>query len=86
MVAVVILAACNSNEPKVESMKSGSDSTKMADVTYPYEIMYSSKFEIADPKYGKMILDLWKDWDNGDFRLIKIILLIVWKCILQMDQ
>ena len=66
MVAVVILSACNSNEPKVESMQSGSDSTKIADVTYPYEIMYSSKFEIANPKYGKMILDLWKDWDNGD--------------------
>src|SRR5580765_8893033 len=66
MVSVFILSACKSNEPKVESMKSGSDSTKIADVTYPYEIIYSSKFEIADPKYGKMILDLWKDWDNGD--------------------
>ncbi len=63
-----LLAACNSNEPaKVDSMKSGSDSaTTNQDVTYPYQIQYSSKFEIGDPQQAKMILDVWKDWDNGN--------------------
>jgi len=57
--------ACN-NDVKDESMKSGTDSTTQSSVTYPYDILYSSKFEIADPKYGQAILQLWKDWDNGD--------------------
>jgi hypothetical protein len=72
MVTIVTIAACNSNnEPKTESMKSGSDSTKMADVTYPYEIYYSSKFEIGDPQQTKMILEIWKDWDNGNLQAHK---------------
>ena len=69
--ALALFAACNSNnEPaKVDSMKSPSDSTTaqtMRDVNSPYQIMYSSKFEIADPKYAEAVLGLWKDWDNGD--------------------
>jgi hypothetical protein len=69
IVALGALAACNSNS-KTESMKTGSDSASaaspMADVSYPYDILYSSKFEMADPKYGQSILQLWKDWDNGN--------------------
>ena len=65
----ILLAACN-NQSKTESMKTGNDSslstTAMSDVTYPYDIMYSSKFEMTDPKYGQTILQLWKDWDNGN--------------------
>ena len=67
--SIVILAACG--DQKTESMKSGTDSitastTTMADVTYPYDISYSSKFKMAEPKYAQTILTLWKDWDNGD--------------------
>jgi len=66
--SITMLAACS--DQKTESMKSGTDSTAsttaMADVTYPYQINYSSKFEVADPKYAQTILTLWKDWDNGD--------------------
>ncbi|MBK5270519.1 MAG: hypothetical protein JJE22_05835 [Bacteroidia bacterium] len=65
LTALAALTACN-NDAKDESMKSDSDSTIQASVTYPYDIMYSSKFEMADPKYGQMILQLWKDWDNAD--------------------
>ena len=32
---------------------------------YPYTAQYSSQFRIGNPKYSKMILELWKDWDNG---------------------
>src|SRR6266496_4125774 len=67
--SIVILTACSNQ--KTESMKSGADSTAasttaMADVTYPYPVNYSSKFEMADPKYAQTILTLWKDWDNGN--------------------
>jgi hypothetical protein len=64
--AVVAMAACNSKtESKTEST-TGGDSTMAADVKYPYEILNSSKFEMADPKYGQMVLELWKDWDNAN--------------------
>lgn len=31
----------------------------------PYEATYSSKFVMGDPKYARMVMDLWKDWDNN---------------------
>ena len=66
--AITMIAACNSNKDEgvVKSMHTGTDSASQANVTYPYDISYSSKFEMADPKYGQTILQLWKDWDNGD--------------------
>lgn len=65
--ALAAISACN-NEPKVESVKSpDGDSTKQQqDVTYPYTVTYSSKFEIGDANQAKMILDIWKDYDNGN--------------------
>ncbi|MES1220009.1 MAG: hypothetical protein ABUT20_31190 [Bacteroidota bacterium] len=63
-IAAITLAACNSNKEEAKPVAS-TETTSMADVTYPYPISYSSKFELADPKYGQIILGLWKDWDNG---------------------
>lgn len=66
---IVSLAACNSsNEPsKTDAVKSAPDSTAttMRDINSPYPPVYSSKFQMADPKYAEAILGLWKDWDNG---------------------
>lgn len=66
LASVTMLAACNSPEPaKTDAMKSGADST-MQDITSPYQIGYSSKFVMADPKNAETLLTLWKDWDNGN--------------------
>jgi hypothetical protein len=32
---------------------------------YPYTATYSSKFAIGNPAHAKMILELWKDWDDN---------------------
>jgi len=69
--SILILAACNSKEPaKTESMKSGSDTSStmsnMRDINSPYPVMYSSKFEMGDPKNAQTVLNLWKVWDGGD--------------------
>ena len=65
---MAFFAACNnSGDTKVDSMKSGdTTATTMRDINSPYPVGYSSKFEIADPKYAETILTLWKDWDNGN--------------------
>lgn len=65
---MALLASCNnSGDSKVDSMKSNdSTATAMRDINSPYPVAYSSKFEIADPKYAETILNLWKDWDNGN--------------------
>lgn len=34
---------------------------------YPYTAGYSSNFVMGNPAHAKMILDLWKDWDDNAF-------------------
>jgi len=34
---------------------------------YPYTAEYSSNFKIGNPAQSKMILELWKDWDDNAF-------------------
>lgn len=68
LLTLAVFAACNSSDDasQTESKKSDKDtSTARQDVTYPYEVMYSSKFEIGDAKNAQAVLKLWKDWDNG---------------------
>src|SRR4051812_20363449 len=65
-------AACNnSGETKVEGMSTTGDSSAKEEIAYPYTATYSSKFEMGDAKNSKMILDLWKAWDNGDIAAMK---------------
>lgn len=46
-------------------MKMKNDKGMMMD--YPYTANYSSNFVIGNPAHAKMILDLWKDWDDNAF-------------------
>src|SRR5690349_18897789 len=70
--SVVLFAACNnsSDKAKVDSMSTDTTAPMaaktMPDINSPYAVAYSSKFEIADPKYAETVLALWKDWDNGN--------------------
>lgn len=36
-------------------------------IALPYEAGYSSQFITGDPAYSKLVLDLWKDFDNNTF-------------------
>lgn len=36
-------------------------------MTYPYKAEYSSNFAIGNPAHSKMVLELWKDWDDNAF-------------------
>jgi len=73
--AVVLLAACNSNEPAKtdatsDSVKPVTEATRPA-IKSPYPIGYSSNFEKDDPKNAETLLALWKTWDNGDLTASK---------------
>jgi len=69
--ALCLLAACNSSETKstdaTTSDSSASATTNAASLTYAYTPTYSSDFEIGDPKYAQIILDIWKDYDDNTF-------------------
>ena len=59
---------------KEDKVKMKDDKTKMkakgmemANTSYPYTAGYSSNFRIGDPVNSKMILELWKDFDDNTF-------------------
>ena len=71
--SMAFFAACNNStdKAKVDSMSTGTDTTAtapttMAPINSPYPVDYSSKWEIGEPKNAETILNLWKDWDNGN--------------------
>lgn len=66
--SLALFAACNNkNSGGNESNSSGTTgSTQMKDINSPYPVNYSSKFVMDDPKNAETLLNLWKDWDNGD--------------------
>jgi len=71
--ALVVLAACNSNQPAASTdTKAATDTTAtiaapvVAEIKSPYPVAYSSKFAMDDPKNAETLLSIWKDWDNGD--------------------
>ena len=75
LAGISLLAACNSgSKEEVSSMAPAKDSSTSAateNLTYAYTAGYSSKFEIGNAKDAQMIMDLWKDWENGDLSKCK---------------
>lgn len=67
----LIIFSCANNADKTAS--SPSDTTKIAAsstttpvVEYPYIATYSSQMEAGDPNNSKKVLDIYKDYDNGN--------------------
>jgi hypothetical protein len=53
-------------EGKVTKMKEkGNMDMKGNMMDFPYQAEYSSKFQLGDPAHAKLILDMWKDWDDN---------------------
>lgn len=42
---------------------------KAANMDYPYKAEYSSNFMPGNPAHAKLILDVWKDWDDNTMDL-----------------
>lgn len=62
---IFIFTACNDTPPATVGKTVEGVDTSKKEISYPYEIGYSSQFESADPEKGKMVLELWKNFDNN---------------------
>lgn len=69
------IASAQENQIKKTSVKSKvkAQNVKMKikgdleEVALPYPVSYSSKFVTGNPFYPKMVLDMWKDFDENTF-------------------
>lgn len=71
---MALFAACNGNAPAptADSTSAKNDSTAMMrPIQSPYQVMYSSRFAIDDPKNAETVLGFWKALDDGNFGAMK---------------
>ncbi|MBA4198307.1 MAG: hypothetical protein C0459_12215 [Chitinophaga sp.] len=64
LLTTIIISSCKQEEKKETNDKKETT----ASVTLPYPILYSSEFEIGDKKFAKLVLDIWKDYDNNTIK------------------
>lgn len=59
-------AACNSKDSAKSESNTTASEMAAKKIQSPYEILYSSQFTMDDPQNAETVLQLWKDWDNGN--------------------
>lgn len=69
MCALALVFVCKESvaQKKMKAERASMKEKGMDKISYPYTAMYSSDFKIGNPMNSKMILDLWKDWDDNAF-------------------
>ena len=73
LVAASVLLACNNNKKADETSGKTEEKKETAAITYPYKANYSSDFSIGDANHSKIVLDLYKMWEEGrvdDFKSV----------------
>jgi hypothetical protein len=69
--AASVLLGCNNDKKTDETSGKTEEKKESAAITYPYKADYSSDFSIGDNNHVKVVLDLYKLWEEGkvdDFR------------------
>lgn len=75
LIATAFLFSCNNEKKTDESFGKTEEKTASAStITYPYKADYSSDFSVGDANHSKLVLDLYKMWEDGKIDDMKTIL------------
>ncbi|WP_082886483.1 nuclear transport factor 2 family protein [Flavisolibacter tropicus] len=74
LVSIPLMAQKKSKKKNAETQPTMTDTTMqgggggMAEAgAFPYTADYSSKFTMGNPEHARMVLSMWKDYDNNTF-------------------
>ena len=73
IVAASVLFACSNEKKTDETSAKPEEKKESVAITYPYTATFSSDFSIGDANHAKMVLDLYKMWEDGrvdDFKSV----------------
>jgi len=65
LVAATVLFACNSDKKAEETAGKTEEKKESSAVTYSYTAGYSYDFSIGDANHARMVLDLFKMWEEN---------------------
>jgi hypothetical protein len=74
LVAAAFLFACNNEKKPDESSAKPEEKKGSAAMVYPYKAGYSSDFSMGDANHSKMVLDLYKMWEENKLDDMKTLL------------
>ena len=74
LVAATFLFACNNEKKTDEPTGKMEEKKESAGIAYPYKAGYSSDFSLGDPQHAKMVLDLYKMWEDNKVDEMKTLL------------
>ena len=74
LVAAAFLFACNNEKKTDESAGKTEEKKESVAIAYPYKAAYSSDFSIGDANHAKMVLDLYKMWEDNKVDEMKTLL------------
>ena len=74
LVAAAFLFACNNEKKTDETSVKTEEKTESVAINYPYKAAYSSDFSVGDPNHAKMVLDLFKMWEENKVDDMKTLL------------
>lgn len=69
--ATSVLIACSNDKKTEETSAKPEEKKESVAIAYPYAAAFSSDFSIGDANHSKIVLDLYKMWEDGkvdDFR------------------
>ena len=75
LVAFAVLMACNNEKKNDDKTSETKEEKKMTDnISYPYKAGYSSDFSVGDANHSKLVLDLYKMWEDNKLDDMKTVL------------
>ena len=73
LTAVLLFMACN-DEKSTEGSDKAQAKKESSSISYPYTATYSSDFSMGDANHSKMVLDLFKMWEDNKVDEMKTLL------------
>jgi hypothetical protein len=63
--AASVLVACSNDKKTDETSAKPEEKKESVAITYPYTAAFSSDFSMGDANHSKIVLDLYKMWEDG---------------------
>ncbi len=74
LIAILFLGACNNEKKTDEASPKPDEKAGSASIAYPYTPEYSHDFSMGNANHAKMVLDLFKMWEENKLDEMKSLL------------
>lgn len=67
LLSIVLTGVVQAQNQKTKTKAKSASASKADNSPMPYTVTYSSKFEMGDPANSRLVMEMWKDFDDNAF-------------------